>query len=295
MAEIKNCRLCGGQELKKVYEGAIRSGGADSGVVEGFAVYGCSACGIEFLDPFPQDLESYYETPDYWTAHHGPVDVAKLQAKHGPEQERWFYEVGFHNLRGKRLGDFGCGVGIFLDMARGVASETVGIDLAEYFKEHLAASGHRFAKTAEELAATSLDVAVAFDTLEHVPDPVAFLQGIHRTLESGGQLFIGVPNQTDFLKKLVSDYLPFFYHLSHLYYFSAQALSFALEQAGFKDVKVGYVHKYDLMNMLVWARDRKGIGKQGSAVFDRAAEESFRADLERQGIASHLFVQAVKA
>jgi hypothetical protein len=44
----------------------------------------------------------------------------------------------------------------------------------------------------------------------------------------------------------------------------------------------------------MWARDRKGIGTKGSEVFDSETEEDFCADLERQGIASHVLMRAVK-
>ncbi len=294
MAGAKNCRLCGSSRVSKVYDGPIRAGGADSGTVDGYRVLGCAECGVEFLDPFPTDIEAYYQGELYWVDHHGPVDVAKLQAKHRPEQNRWFAEVDLDNLRGKRLGDFGCGIGIFLDMAKGIAEETVGVDLAEHFKAHLEASGHRFAHGVQDLKPNSLDVVVSFDTLEHVPGTKTLLNDIYGVLQQGGQLFIGVPNQRDFLKKLVPDYLPFFYHLSHLYYFNEEALRLALKDAGFRDINASFVHKYDLMNMVVWARDRKGIGTKGSEVFDGQAEGSFRNNLERQGIASHLLMKAVK-
>lgn len=294
MADAKNCRLCGSSKVTQAYEGPIRAGGADSGTSNGYRVLGCAECGVEFLDPFPTDTEAYYQGEQYWVDHHGPVNVTKLQAKHGPEQRRWFAEVGTDNLRGKRLGDFGCGAGIFLDMAKGIATETVGVDLAEHFKAHIEASGHGFAHGAQELEPNSLDVVVSFDTLEHVPGTKMFLKDIHGVLDTDGKIFIGVPNQRDFLKKLIPDYLPFFYHLSHLYYFSQEALVYALTQAGFKGIQVDYVHKYDLMNMIAWARDRKGIGTKGSEVFDSETEADFRANLERQGIASHVLVRAAK-
>lgn len=294
MVEAKSCRLCGSSKLHKVYEGPIRSGGADSGTVNGYCVLGCAECGVEFLDPFPTNLETYYKGEQYWVEHHGPVNVANLQAKHGPEQARWFKEVSAETLRGKRVGDFGCGVGIFLDMAKAVAAETVGVELAEHFRAHLEANGHRFAHTAKELKPNSLDIVVSFDTLEHIPGTMTFLEGIYQVLDKNGRVFIGVPNQRDFLKRLVPDYQPFFYHLSHVYYFNEESLRGALKKVGFTDIQVNFVHKYDLMNMIVWARDRKGTGTKGSEVFDSQTEESFRAGLERQGIASHLLLKAVK-
>lgn len=283
------CRLCGAGTLCTVYSGPIRAAGVDSGGVDGFSILGCTACGVEFLDPFPKDTQAYYSGKDYWEDHHGPVEVAKLRAKHGPEQRRWFYEVGGETLRNQRVVDFGCGAGIFLDMAKGLASETIGVDLADHFGEHLERHGHQFLHTSEILADGSVDVAVSFDTLEHVPEPIAFLKDIRRVLKPSGRAFIGLPNQDDFLKKFVPEYVPFFYHLSHLYYFSAPALEFTFEQAGFTDITIGNVHKYDLTNMLAWAHDHKGVGTPGSDVFDCYTEEAWRSNLERQGIASHLY------
>ena len=294
MASVNACRLCGSADLRIVYEGPIRAGGADSGTVDGYRVLHCNACAVEFLDPFPDNLEAYYEGEQYWEDHHGPLDVDKLWAKHGPEQRGWFYEVGLAALRGKRLADFGSGIGIFLDLARNTAAETVGVELAAHFRDHVEDRGHRFVASPAELADASQDVIVSFDTLEHVPVPADFLAEMYRVLAADGVAYIGVPNQQDFLKALVPDYLPFFYHLSHVYYFSAESLRRLLAEAGFQDIAVSFVHKYDLNNLVAWAHDRKGVGTVGSPVFDQFTEDSFRQNLERQGIASHILVSALK-
>lgn len=289
---IMNCRLCNAADLQTAYEGPIRSGGADSGFEDGFAVRACAQCGVEFLDPFPSQLDQYYATPAYWTAHHGQVDVATLQRKHQPEQLRWLQEIGLDVLRSRRVADFGCGPGLFLDLVRNVAAETVGIDPALHFHDHLESNGHRHVARLHDLEPASVDVAVSFDTLEHLPDPAEVLSTLRRALRDDGIAMIGVPNQQDFLKRIVPDYLPFFYHRSHLFYFSADAMVRVLERAGFGHCEVSYVHKYDLMNMVVWARDGMGQGTQGSDLFDRSTEDAFRTNLERQGIASHLLVRA---
>lgn len=294
MPSVRNCRLCGAPDLRQVYAGPIRAGGAESGTVAGYSILACANCGIEFLDPFPNDTDAYYSGKQYWEDHHGPVNVAKLQAKHGPEQRRWFYEVGAQSLRGKRVADLGAGVGIFLDLAKGSAAETIGVDLAEHFRAHVEASGHRFVLRANELSAASVDVIVSFDTLEHVSEPARFLAEAFRILDKGGTIYIGVPNQADFLKRFVPDYLPFFYHLSHLWYFNENALRRLMSEAGFAQIQASYVHKYDLTNMITWARDRKGVGTSESDVFDSFTEESFRSNLQRQGIASHLLMKASK-
>lgn len=294
MARVQTCRICESGDLRVAYAGPIRAGGADSGTLDGYQVLHCDTCQGEFLDPFPEEVDAYYESEQYWETHHGPLDVNKLWAKHGPEQRRWFYELGLAALRGKRVADFGCGIGIFLDLARNVAAETTGVELAAHFRQHVEGRGHRFVASPAELDDGSQDLVVSFDTLEHVPSPSDFLGEMYRVLVEGGQVCIGVPNQQDYLKALVPEYLPFFYHLSHLYYFSAASLERLLIETGFHSIRVSFVHKYDLNNLVVWARDRKGVGTQGNELFDPFTEEAFRQNLERQGIASHILVRAFK-
>jgi 2-polyprenyl-3-methyl-5-hydroxy-6-metoxy-1,4-benzoquinol methylase len=288
------CKLCGSPDVNTIYKGPIRSGGAESGYEDGFTVKECGACGIAFLDPFPNELRNYYETEDYWRSHHGPIEIRKLQQKLGPEQLRWAYEIGTERLRDKRIADFGCGAGLFLDLIGGIAAETIGVDLARHFQPHLEANGHRYIQNANDLGDESIDVAVSFDTLEHLMNPKQFLDAIFAAMVPRGIFFLGVPNQNDFLKELVPAYLPFFYHKSHLFYFSATTLINLLEEIGFQHCTVRYVHKYDIMNLISWARDGKGTGKKGSDLFDQFTEDAFQTNIERQGIASHIFVEAYK-
>lgn len=288
------CRLCNHEDVTNIYEGPIRSGGAESDFEEGFTVKKCSACGVEFLDPFPEDLKNFYETELYWNVRQGEIEVAGIQKKLDQEQLRWLDEIGIDRLRGSRVADFGCGAGLFLDLIKGVALETIGIDLASYFSQHLITNGHNYIKYANDVDEGCVDIAVSFDTLEHQENPQVFLDSIYKSLKPGGIFFLGIPNQNDFLKRLVPKYIPFYYHKSHLFYFSAGTLTGLLRKAGFQVCRVNFVHKYDLMNIISWARDGKGSGKKGSDLFDRATEDAFRSNLERQGIASHIFVETFK-
>ncbi|HSQ42629.1 MAG TPA: class I SAM-dependent methyltransferase [Fibrobacteraceae bacterium] len=289
------CPVCQAEGLELVYEGPIRSGGADSGFEEGFRVLRCPKCAIVFLDPFPESLEEYYSEKSYWENHHGALDIEKLHRKLDPEQFRWFYEIGPAFLRGMSIVDFGCGAGLFLDAAKSVAASTAGVDKAGYFRGHLQRQGHQFFQDPSEIGDESVDTVVSFDTLEHIPTPKEFLKQMHRVLKRGGHCFVGVPNFHDFLTQLVPKYLPFFFHRSHLFYYEAQTLSKLMTDVGFVICDVIFVHKYDLENCIVWARDGRGQGNQGSNLFDRHTELAFRQQIERQGISSHFLVHAQKA
>lgn len=71
------------------------------------------------------------------------------------------------------------------------------------------------------------DVVLATETLEHVPEPPAFLAEAHRALKPGGRLIITVPFAARW------HYIPYDY-----WRFTPSSLRMLLEQAGFEDVVV---------------------------------------------------------
>ena len=285
------CRLCGQERAGLTYEGPIRKGGPESGVIEGFRVYGCDGCGVEFLDPFPDDLGAFYEGEAYWTSRQGAVDFSALRTRFDVEQVAWFSRIGPACIREKRVADFGCGAGLFLDLIQGLARQTIGIEPGRFFRPHLNASGHEHQHRVEEVETECIDVMVSFDTLEHLEDPKNTLRELRRCLVPGGRLYLGVPNREDFLTRLVPEYVSFFYHRSHLFYFRARTLVMLLEDIGFGGVRVSFLHKYDIMNLVRWARNGSGRGNDRDHVFDTHTEASFRHHVERQGISSHILVE----
>lgn len=106
---------------------------------------------------------------------------------------------------GKRVLDVACGEGYGAFMlARCGAAEVVGVDIAE---DAIAVARQRFARDGVEfLVGDALDlpgllggrppfdVIVSFETIEHVPDPRRFLEGIRRVLAPGGVILVSCPN-----------------------------------------------------------------------------------------------------
>lgn len=289
-----HCKFCQSKKLSIEYSGPIRSGGANSELEDGYQIISCKACGIRFLDPFPSMLDEYYSGKDYWENHHGQLSINMLQKKLDPEQFRWKSEIDPTYLRNKVVLDYGCGSGLFLDGITSIASQTIGVDKAGFFKDHLRQNGHIFYNELSSLKKGAIQTLVSFDTLEHLPEPLTFLKEIHNKLSSDADIFIGVPNYWDFLKKLVPKYLPFFYHKSHLYYYSEQCLKWMLDKTSFQHVDTSFVHKYNIENAINWALHFKGTGNKSSGIFDKFTEGAFRMNLERQGISSHILIHAKK-
>jgi 2-polyprenyl-3-methyl-5-hydroxy-6-metoxy-1,4-benzoquinol methylase len=100
------------------------------------------------------------------------------------------------------------------------------------------------------------DIICAFQVMEHVEDPVAFLNTLKRVARPGATIFIEVPNLRDPLLSVwdVPTYRKFFYHSAHLHYFTEKSVRQVAGKAGFTDVnmEVIFTQDYNLLNHLHW-------------------------------------------
>jgi SAM-dependent methyltransferase len=289
-----NCHICKGNSIHISYEGRIRSSGVESEYIDEYNVKKCNECGVEFLHPFDDDLLQHYnyETDEYWQGHQGLSSPEGIYEKHDPIQLTWLHKIGVNRFRGQQVADYGCGAGQFLDMLLGVAQETFAVDPAEPFHDHLRDKGHSVFSYADQLAAESIDLGVSFTTAEHLQDPVSFFEHVRQSLAEGGDFYVGVPNQDDFLLSVVPAFRPFYYRRSHLFYFTVNALEVALQKAGFEIVGNDFMHKWDLMNMIGWALNGEPGGHEIGQFFDSTTEKDFRDNIKREGISSHILVHA---
>lgn len=120
-------------------------------------------------------------------------------------QDHWFHGSGFREavlapLRGRLDGsmavlDAGCGSGQYLrDLRRMGVRRALGIDIA--FAPLLRAGEATVCQGSLEhlpFRTAALDVACCVLALEHVPDDLAVLRELHRTLRQGGLTLIVVP------------------------------------------------------------------------------------------------------
>jgi SAM-dependent methyltransferase len=235
-------------------------------------------------------MNDTYTAGTYWTDRR--LGSPQFKKKHLIEQIRWLEAIGIQQCIDANVAEIGCGHGLFLDLIKSVCRETYGVDLDSSLGPLLAERGHDFSVDTKELESGAFNVLVSFDTLEHIPMPQHFAQEARRVLTLDGIAYIGVPNRHDFLLSIVDDYKSHFYHKTHLFYYSTQALRVLFEKNGFVVEEFQSVHKYDIMNMITWASDKVGRGNQGSNVFDDFTERAFRTNIERQGRGSHLLMKA---
>lgn len=297
MVNINECLLCAGQNLAIAYEGPMRAGGVISDKQTGFTIIRCSQCGVEFLYPFPIESGTCYADGTYWRKKTGSqeVNLQNIRRIAEPEQILWINKIDIEKFRGQVVVDFGCGSGVFLDQIKDVSLLTVGIESDPVLAAAAKKSGHHVFQTLEEAieAGCKADVLVSFDTLEHVRQPVRMVRLMKEIIRPEGEIYLGVPNQKDFMKSMTPDYLPHFYHLAHLWYFSAESLRWLCKTAGLQVTGTEYVHKYNFMNLVEWVRLGKAPGNPVSDLVDSDLDSRISGWLEERGSASHILVKAV--
>ena len=119
------------------------------------------------------------------------------------KEDKWEHDIALRHIRaGDRVLDVGCGEGNFLDKVRRVTPHAFGIELNKQAANVAVAKGigvHR--ELIEEHAPSSAyDVVTTFQVLEHIADPLPFINNCLKVLRAGGTLIVGVPNNDAFLR-----------------------------------------------------------------------------------------------
>jgi 2-polyprenyl-3-methyl-5-hydroxy-6-metoxy-1,4-benzoquinol methylase len=155
-------------------------------------------------------------------------------------------------LPNQRLLDFGCGAGGFLDRAKSLAAEVVGIELEERVRKHWEGQLKIVASTAA--AGAGFDLITAFHVVEHLSDPRAMLSSLSKLLRQGGRMIVEVPSAEDILLSLYdcSAFQGFTYWRQQLFLFKARTLETLARQAGMRVVAIQHYQRYPLSNHLHW-------------------------------------------
>jgi 2-polyprenyl-3-methyl-5-hydroxy-6-metoxy-1,4-benzoquinol methylase len=213
----------------------------------------CSVCRFRFATP---------ETNPNLRGAIGDYEAAYLQYL-GPDSSddenlsslcEWMQSIAL--LPGKRLLDIGAGSGKLVRFLRARGIDAQGIEpsraLFDRFLGTEAAFTCAMLDQYRSTAATSFDVVTAFDVIEHVPDPVAFLGDVAALLEPGGVFFASTPDVGSLPARAFGRRWHFYYPY-HLSYFAPRTFARAAEPHGLRIVdcrhrgrvrSVGYMIRY---------------------------------------------------
>lgn len=291
-----SCRLCNSSRLKLLYDGKFRTGGIGSSYSDIYSVYRCTICEYAQLEPCPNNLNEYYMSEKYRKQFDNDTSIESIQKNQDKEQNARLDRIGIENLRQKKVLDIGCGPGLFLDAVKGVCSETYAIEPSKIYSDYLCSKHKKYFQFPQDAINDRLkvDIVFSFDTIEHLEDPCSLVDQAFKLLKPGGLFILSMPNHDDLvLKTCFESFSSFFYMRAHVGYFNFKCVRKLFEKSRFTSPKFGYLHKYDLNNLIQWSKH----GNPGSTkfnYFDRHFHTLYKAEIERLGIASHHFITATK-
>lgn len=153
------------------------------------------------------------------------------------------YEFACNYVRNKQVIDVACGVGYGSDiLAASGAKFVTGYDILE---ENITQARHRYTRdnlaflksdiTQCNLQPESCDVAVSFETIEHIEKYPAAIKNIYNSLRLGGEIIISTPNRT-----ITNPYLSFTDRPDFKYHFREYTrgeIILMLEMCGFHSIQ----------------------------------------------------------
>jgi len=228
-------------------------------------IHVCTACGLVALSSMAHIPVGFYEDSGMHGATPTPMDVW-LKDTDWDDQRRFDSLKSF--LPNKKVLDFGCGAGGFLNKAQQLAGSVDGIELEQRVQQHW--HGQITIHSSMESSGGEYDLITAFHVVEHLSDPIAILKTLAAKLSKNGRMVVEVPSSEDALLTLYdsSAFQHFTYWSQHLFLFNAETLRHLAKEAGLRILSIQQYQRYPLSNHLHWLSQGEPGGHQKWAFLD---------------------------
>ncbi len=210
-------------------------------VKNGFTIYRCTGCTVEFVFPFPEDrlIGEVYNNSGYHAEDRYQPGTSSRQSRIWKERLETIQKLAPEK---KTLLDVGCATGIFLREAQKNRWEVEGLEISAP-AARIAAQlvGTERIHTMDLMrfqAAKKYACVTLWALIEHVKNPAEYLNKANRLLIEGGCLALSTPNTDALSRRWLGNAWRYYIPPEHLIYFNRQSLSLLLEQAGFTVVEV---------------------------------------------------------
>ncbi len=237
--EFLSCMLCGEASQQPLFQPTGGDGKWRYRVVR------CPSCGFLYRNPNvrPERLGDLYASgySKFLTGKY----AANRQRRYNLTMQA-FSPILDHG-EGRRLLDFGCGAGLFLELAEQRGFDAYGVDLSP---DSVAQANERLTKAqafhgapqdVPEIAAGGFDVITLWSVLAHLPRPLDDFRTFRELLAPGGVLLILTVNARSLLLNAFgSEWRGF--TKNHLMFYSSETLPKLLRRTGFAGV--GYAPSY---------------------------------------------------
>lgn len=276
------CIVCGNSTFKKRFSKESEFG-------DMFTLVCCTTCGLEFLNPQPDEDEMHqYYSRRYFTTRTDRGYDNYFSTGVRSEIER-VMELNLHDLdfftfedslKSKRALDIGCAAGYFVNYLheRGWHAEGIDVseDCVEFAREKLGLAVEQGDYLTTEYL-PKFNLITLWATIEHLHCPERVLEKIYTDLEEDGRLFISTCRSGGInFMRVFGPRWRFYNFPEHLFFFSAKTICRLFENNGFR---VTEYYTYG-----------SGVGKGGSLIrktADFLAKNCFMGDM--------MLLSAVKA
>lgn len=225
------CALCGARALEPRFSKG------------GWRFVRCAACGLVAIRPLPSPEDHARHTEQSYAEGAYAVFTAADAIRSA---------IAAHRLAIVRRTappgpwlDVGCSTGAFVDVAQRAGMDITGLERAAAAVEQARARGLRVRQSSIEAFSPPHRYAVvtAFDLVEHLRDPLAFVRRVEGWLAPGGVFALTVPNIHSLTARLMGRHWFYYAPPDHVHYFCPATLRRLLASAGLDDIRLGPTSK----------------------------------------------------
>ena len=227
------CAVCDSQDARPIYRKFE------------LTISRCARCGLVYATPRAtrDEIWSRYSPSYFWDEYlpshgviNGKFELVTFDALHAAMLQL----ISRHAPPGRML-EVGTGAGFFLKAAERAGWSVAGIEVSReavgFARDQLALDVRQGSAEELQYPDASFDVAVLFEVIEHLLDPLRALQSVWRAAKPGGRVFLSTPNFDALSRRILGRQWAVLSPAEHLYYFTEKSLGRLLTRAGFAEVR----------------------------------------------------------
>ena len=252
----------------------------------------CNDCGLVYLSSTKHIKKLHYENSGL---HNGekPNVNSWLELNRVDDVRR--YNFLKKRVVNKKILDFGCGAGGFLELVSKRAKKANGIEIEKAMQQsYINRNLNVFSSYKQALQSSKKwNILTAFHVVEHLLDPIKILSKLSELLTDDGEMIIEVPNSEDALLTLYENkaFQNFTYWSQHLYLFNNHNLKELAKRAKLKVKWIKYVQRHPLSNHLYWLSKGKPAGhKVWNFLNNTSLNKKYEIQLAELGITDTIIV-----
>lgn len=203
-----------------------------------FSLYECLKCDVQFWAPFKNPGVEWYESQEQYR-------VKEFKIYRGYHKK--FLRLHPVFSKNTRVLDLGCGSGEFLNELQkrgcevwGVDSDRIDIELAKQQFELKNLYAMSFDDFFKKLGLPQFNIITFFEVIEHLDDPLGFIQKIKKFLKPDGKIFLSTPSR----ERIMSDNYEWDFPPYHLTRWNETAIRKLLQKVNLKIISISYVDQF---------------------------------------------------